>query len=81
MVKEIRDDGYKGRYQITLFLSIILTVIIIGMFAITYISGDNVNIINYENQIINKYENWEMQLKEREAELDKREAELEKGEQ
>ena len=81
VVKEIRDDGYKGRYQITLFLSIILTVIIIGMFAITYISGDNVNIINYENQIINKYENWEMQLKEREAELDKREAELEQGEQ
>lgn len=80
VVKQLKNDGYKGRYQITLFLSIIFAVIIIGMFGISYISGNNVNILNYENQIIDKYENWEMQLKEREAELDRREAELNKGE-
>ena len=80
MVKEVRDDGYKGRYHFTLVVTFVLSAIIVGMFAITYLSGNNTNIINYENQLINKYENWEEQLKEKEAELDARESALQKGE-
>lgn len=80
VVKEVRDDGYKGRYHFTLIVTFVLSAIIVGMFAITYLSGNNTNIINYENQLINKYENWEEQLKEKEAELDARESALQKGE-
>ena len=40
------------------------------------ISGNSVTIVNYENEIINKYEDWEKDLKEREAVIMQREAEL-----
>ena len=42
------------------------------MFAVAA-TGDHVNIVNYENKLIEKYENWEAQLKEREALLKERE--------
>lgn len=77
--KETKSSEYKGRYHFFLYLSGILVLIIVGMFAITYFSGNNINILNYENQIINKYEHWESELNAREAELDVREAELNKG--
>jgi len=47
-----------------------------SMFVITYVSGDNVTILNYENAIIDKYENWEQKLDTREKKLDQREAKL-----
>lgn len=75
----VRDDGYKGRYRVCLFVAFIMLFIIVGMFGVVCLSGNNVNIINYENKIINKYEQWETQLKEREIELDEREAEIERG--
>lgn len=78
-VKVRKDDGYKGKFKITMFLSVIFALMIIGMFIITYASGNNVNIINYENEIINKYEKWEEELEIKEAELKEREALLEKG--
>ena len=46
------------------------------MFAITYLSDDNVTILNYENAIIDKYEDWQQSLDERERQLDERESEL-----
>ena len=46
------------------------------MFAITYFSDDNVTILNYENTIIDKYEDWQKSLDEREQQLDERESEL-----
>ncbi len=39
-------------------------------------TSDNINIINYENALIEKYENWETQLNEREDRLLEREKEL-----
>lgn len=65
---------YKKKYHFTLFLSIVFGAIIISMFAIMYISGNNTTILNYENAIIDKYESWEAELESREAELNKREA-------
>ena len=43
----------------SLGINFVLLAIILGMFFITYISGNNVNIVNYENELINKYEKWE----------------------
>ena len=46
------------------------------MFLINYMSDNNVNIINYENTLIDKYESWESQLNDREAAIQQKEAEL-----
>ena len=48
----------------------------IFMFVITGISKDNVTIMNYENEIIDKYEKWEQELTEREQALKEREEAL-----
>ena len=65
--------NYKRRYRMFLALSIVLLIIVASMFAIT-LTSNSPNILNYENEIINKYEDWEHQLEEREEELEKREA-------
>lgn len=64
--------NYKNRYRTLLSVSIVLLVIVAFMFAIT-ITSNSPNILNYENEIINKYEDWEKQLQEREDALDKME--------
>jgi len=51
------------------------------MFAIAKISGNNVNILNYRNEIINEYVEWENELKAKEEELREWEAELEEKEE
>ena len=71
-------DRYRRKYHTALFFSLVLAAVIIGMFAITYVSGKSVTILNYENALIDKYESWENDLNEREAALDKREAALDK---
>ena len=43
---------------------------------ITWLSEDNVTILNYENKVIDKYEIWEKQLDERESQLEERELRL-----
>ena len=66
---------YKPWFRTSVTISIILLFIVIGMFIVTATS-DNINIINYENALIEKYENWETQLNEREERLLEREKEL-----
>ena len=46
------------------------------MFAIVYFTSSNLDALNYEEEIINKYESWEKELNQREAELNQREADL-----
>lgn len=60
------------KYEITLFVSVILAISIIGMFIIASTS-DNPTILNYENKLIDKYAEWEQELDEREAALNERE--------
>lgn len=55
-------------------IGILLTVIII-MFIIT-INGENPNIINYENAVVDKYATWEQELSERETIVRQKEQEL-----
>lgn len=66
---------YKARYRMMRALSIILAICVVAMFAITA-TTDNATILNYETQLINKYEAWEQELDEREAALLEREAAL-----
>lgn len=56
---------YRDKFRTSLFFNLIfgIAVIIVLYLATT---GENVNIINYENKIIDKYESWEQELTERE---------------
>lgn len=67
--------NYKTRYRAMRALSIVLGICVIAMFAITA-TTDNTTILNYEQEIINKYEEWESELSERERNVREREAEL-----
>jgi hypothetical protein len=71
----------KRAFQTALVFDIILAACVAGMFAITALSGNNKNILNYKNEIINEYEAWETDLNNRQAELEEWEAELELREQ
>ena len=73
---EAHPHIYRRKYHRSLFFAIVFAIVIGSMFVITYVSGDNVTILNYENAIIDKYENWEQKLDTREKKLDQREAEL-----
>lgn len=56
--------------------AVVFALGIIGMLVITWLSEDNVTILNYENKVIDKYEIWEKQLDERESQLEERELRL-----
>ena len=68
-------EKMRGRMRFLLGANILLVVAIVAMFVIT-LTSNNTTILNYENQIIDKYENWEQELEQREAELKEREAQL-----
>lgn len=73
---EKKNGKYRKKFRITLFFAIVLGAVVIGMFGITYYSGSSVTILNYENALIDKYEDWEKDLDEREQKLKEREADL-----
>lgn len=74
------EGNYKQPFYIALFFAIVFAVSVVGMFVITKVSGNNVNILNYRNEILNEYSQWEQQLQEKEAELKAWEVELESRE-
>lgn len=80
-VRKIKEQNidYKVWFRTTFSVSVILLLIVIGMFAVTATS-DNINIVNYENAIIEKYEDWESRLKEKEEQLKERETALREAE-
>ena len=69
-------NKYKKSYHVALFFAIVFGLSVVGMFIISELSGNNVNIINYRNELINEYSTWETELKEWEAELKAREEAL-----
>ena len=79
-VDEKVEGNYKKPFYAALFFAIVFALSVVGMFIITKVSGNNVNIINYRNEILNEYSTWEQQLQEKEAELKAWEAELESRE-
>lgn len=73
---EKKIGKYRKKFRTALFFAIVLGAVVIGMFGITYYSGSSVTILNYENALIDKYEDWENDLDEREQKLKEREADL-----
>lgn len=67
--EEQQETKLQKRCRILLSVNIVLIIIVIAMFAISLTSGST-TILNYETKIINKYEEWEQELDEREAALD-----------
>lgn len=66
---------YKYKYYNSLMINIILALALVLGFLITT-NAKNVNIINYENKLVDKYQEWEAQLKERESIVAEREKAL-----
>lgn len=70
---EREEIRYRKAFRVALFFCVVLSAAIIGMFTITHLSGNSVTILNYEEKLIDKYEEWEKELSEREAEVKLRE--------
>ena len=51
--------------------SLILLISVVSMMLLAATS-DNVNILNYENKLIDKYSSWEQELEEREQAVKER---------
>lgn len=71
--KKVQPDVKKLRYSI--MCNVILVVLVILLFAIT-LTGENANILNYRNAIVNEYSDWEDELTEREQIVREKEREL-----
>jgi hypothetical protein len=74
--KAVSERRYRKLFHVTTILCAMLIAIVVGMFVITYRSGTDMNIYNYEQQVIDKYESWEQELEQREADVTKREQAL-----
>ncbi len=72
----LKGEGLLGRFWLSLAINIVCVAIIAGMFIITYASGKSTTILNYKNAVIDEYEAWEQDLKNREEELSEWESEL-----
>lgn len=79
VIRKVKNVDYKPWFFTSMTVTVILLFIVIGMFIVTATSG-NINIVNYENALIEKYENWESQLKEREDRIRERENALRSAE-
>ena len=71
--KQVHPDIKKLRYSI--WGNVILVLLVIILFAIT-LTGENANIINYRNAIVNEYSEWEKELTEREQIVREKEREV-----
>lgn len=76
--KEQKKEGknYKGRCQFFMVTSLILLISVVSMMLLA-VTSDNVNILNYENKLIDKYSSWEQELEEREQAVKEQEQALE----
>ena len=76
--KEQKKEGqnYKGRCQFFMVTSLILLISVVSMMLLAATS-DNVNILNYENKLIDKFSSWEQELEEREQAVKEQEQALE----
>lgn len=73
---QAKNTDYKSRFALALFFAFVLLAVVIGMFAVNAVSKDNITILNYENELIDKYEDWEQELEERERAVEERERAL-----
>ncbi len=62
----------KSSLRLSRILNVFFLLVVIGMLVIT-LADNQPNILNYENKILDKYAQWEMELEEREAQLKEKE--------
>ncbi len=60
-----KKNPYEERFFVSAVFNVVLLIAVVAMFIIAT-KSDNPNIINYENNLVNKYAEWEDDLKERE---------------
>lgn len=65
----------KSSLRISMAVNFFLLLVAAGMIVIA-LMDDSPNIINYENEILDKYSQWEMELEDREAQIKEKEKEL-----
>ena len=78
--KKSKESVYRKKFLAATFCAVVLGFSVIGMFAINAISGNNINIINYREQLLNEYSTWESELKAEEERLERWEESLEERE-
>lgn len=64
--KRSKDNVYRDKYRTSLIFNMIFSIAVVVVLYLAT-TGDSVNIINYENKIIDRYEAWEQELIERES--------------
>ena len=91
--KQLRTSAQDTRQRISkpkkkervapLFISVVFNIVlvaaVIAMFVIT-LKSDNPNILNYEQNLLNRYSYWEQELTDKQQELRQKEAELKERE-
>lgn len=65
---------YKIKYRSSLMVNVVLMLLVIIMFIIAKNSTTNVNVINYERNILDKYSAWAEELNEKESNLNEKES-------
>lgn len=73
---QAKNTDYKKRFGTALFFCFFLLALVIGMFAVSFLSKNNVTILNYENALIDRYEAWDEELTAREKAVEEKEREL-----
>ncbi len=63
------------KFAVSVIFNVFLALLVAGMFFLAT-TGNNPNILNYENAIVNKYASWEQELTEREKAVREKELEL-----
>ena len=74
-LKQKKEESLKLKYRNAVLISIILGVVIIALFIITF-NGTTPNALNYKQAVTNYYASWDQELKEREKAVREKEREL-----
>lgn len=61
-----RESRYRYKYYNSLIINFILLAALLAVFFMG-MNSKNVNILNYENRLLDKYSAWEKELEERES--------------
>ncbi len=65
----------KDRLRLSFIINLLLAIVVIAMFAIQ-LTTSNPNIVNYEEEVLNKYSGWQQELNEKEMALNERESRI-----
>lgn len=64
-----------GRFHFSIIMNVVLGLLVAVMFYVA-LTGNNPNILNYKNAILNEYASWEQELTDREQAVREKEREL-----